>query len=348
MATTRGPVKADGMRGPSWYEPDGTPGPALLECLRAAVAAPSIHNTQPWRFRLRGDIIDVFADRRRQLTTIDSHGREMFVSVGAAVFNLRLALRAQGRDPRVRLVPDPAEPDMAARVTIDRASPAPRSAKVLAEAIGRRHTNRRPFADKPLPYGTMEELTGAATAEHATLLPVDPALRAGVLSLTRTAENRMRTDPRYRAELAAWTTPGGIGRRDGVPRQAFGPRDTDSALPLRDFALGHGTPTATVAFEPEPTLILLFTAGDAPADWLRAGAALQRVLLTATVRGLAATPLSQLLEVPKLRALLADSATGQVVQTVLRIGYPTTPALPTPRRPLAEVLLPAADDTLRT
>lgn len=181
---------------------------------------------------------------------------------------------------------------------------------------------------------------GQLDPEH--VLAIDPALRDGVLSLTRTAENRMRTDRRYQAELAAWTTPGGVGRRDGVPRQAFGPRDTDRALPLRDFALGHGAAAATVAFEPDPTLILLYTTGDTPRDWLHAGAALQRLLLAATMRGLAATPLSQLVEVPRLRALLADSATGQVVQTVLRIGYPTTPALPTPRRPLDEVILAGA------
>jgi nitroreductase len=85
-------------------------------------------------------------------------------------------------------------------------------------------------------------------------------------------------------------------------------------------------------------LVLLFTAGDGPADWMRAGAALQRVLLTATVRGLAATPLSQMLEVPKLRGLLADTVIGQVAQSVLRIGYATTPAPPTPRRPVEDVI----------
>jgi hypothetical protein len=138
--------------------------------------------------------------------------------------------------------------------------------------------------------------------------------------------------------------PGGVSRQDGVPRQAFGPRDLHAALPLRDFALGHGAPTGTVAFERDPTLILLFTKGDAPAGWVRAGAARQRVLLTATLRGLAATPLSQLLEVRKLRALLADSITGEVVQTVLRIGYPTTPAPATPRRPIQEVIVTASDD----
>jgi nitroreductase len=327
------------MRERFWYEPDGTPAPALLECLRAAVAAPSIHNTQPWQFRLRDDAIDVLADRRRQLTTLDPEGREMLVSVGAALFNLRVAVRAHGREPRLRLLPDPAAPDLAATVQIDHPATGSSAAETLITAIPRRHTNRRPFADKPVPHGTLEELAGAATAEAATLLVADLALRTAILSLARTAENRLRTNPRYRAELAAWTTPGGLGRRDGVPRQAFGPRDPHETVPLRDFALGHGFPTANVAFEQDPTLILLFTDGDTPADWLRAGSALQRVLLTGTQRGLAATPLSQLLEIPRLRALLTDSLTGQIAQTILRIGYATTPTPPTPRRPISEVII---------
>ena len=324
-----GTGEADRMRG------------TVREWLVAATSAPSIHNTQPWLFRPRDDAIDVLVDRRRQLAALDPDGREMCVSVGAAVFNLRLAVRAHGYEARVRLMPDTGEPDLMASVSIGPAAPPPAAVVALAEAIPRRHTNRRPFADRPVPFGVMQELAGAAVAEGAALLAVDPPLRDGVLSLTRTAENRMRTDPRYRAELSAWTTPGGVGRRDGVPRQAFGPRATDRALPLRDFALGHGAPTAVVDFEPDPTLILLFTDGDSTVDWLRAGTALQRILLTATTRGLAATPLSQLLEVPRLRTLLTDSATGQVVQTVLRIGYPTTPALATPRRAVDDVVLPA-------
>src|SRR6185503_2463791 len=132
------------------------------------------------------------------------------------------------------------EPNLAATVDIGRAATENAAAQALAAAIPHRHTNRRPFADRPVPYGTLEELAGAATAEGAALLAVDPALRSGILSLTRNAENRMRANPRYRAELAAWTTPGGFGRRDGVPRSAFGPRDSHAALPLRDFALGQG------------------------------------------------------------------------------------------------------------
>lgn len=323
----------------AWYRADGTPGSALRGCLLAATAAPSIFNTQPWLFRAYAGGIDVLADRRRQLATLDPTGREMLVSVGAAIFNLRITVRACGRCVQVRLRPDPREPDLAARVTLGGPAAVDPAVRQLAGAIARRRTNRRPFADRPVPDPVLAELADAAVAEAATLETADPSLREGVLSLARTAENRMRGNPRYRAEVAAWTTPPGRDRRDGVPREAFAPRDRHAALPLRDFAVGHGAATPIVAFEPEPTIIMLSTAGDSTADWLRAGAALQRVLLVATGHGLAATPLTQMLEVPRLRALLEYSATGRVVQTVLRVGYPLTPAPATPRRPLDEVIV---------
>ena len=95
----------------------------------------------------------------------------------------------------------------------------------------------------------------------------------------------------------------------------------------------------SVEFEAKPTIVLLYSVGDKTVDWLGVGAALQRVWLTATVRGLAATPLTQVTEIPQLRALLADSATNRWVQSVLRIGYPTTETAATPRRPLAEVIV---------
>ncbi len=318
------------------------PSPVLRQCVLAATAAPSVHNTQPWLFRLRPDAIDVLVDRNRQLHSLDPQGREMYVSVGAAVFNLRLALRASGWRTEARLTPD-VNADLAARVKISGSVRITPAALALAEAIQRRHTNRRPFTDKPVADEIITELARAAATEGADLMVTDGPLRDGVLSLTRTADNRMRRDKTYRAELAAWTTAGGVGRRDGVPRQSFGPRDKDAALPMRDLGLGIGAATAVVEFESEPTILLLFTVGDTPADWLRAGAALQRVWLTGTVRGLAATPLTQVTEIPQLRELLAESATGRVVQTVLRIGYPSVPAAATPRRSLDEVVIADAN-----
>src|SRR5215470_1960714 len=124
----------------------GAPGKPLTECLRAATAAPSVHNTQPWLFRPRGNAVDVLVDRRRQLRALDPSGREMFVSVGAATFNLRVALRAHGWRTEAAVTPDPAEADLAARVAVTGPAAGTPAVVALAEAIPRRHTNRRPFA----------------------------------------------------------------------------------------------------------------------------------------------------------------------------------------------------------
>jgi hypothetical protein len=313
--------------------------PALIQtCVAAATAAPSVHNTQPWLFRLYAGGVDVFVDRSRRLTALDPAGREMYISVGAAVLNLRIALRARGWLTNVEVTPA-GHPDLAARVQVAGPAEITAGVRLLDGAIAARHTNRRPFADRPVPPATITELAAAAAIEGASLLVADSGLRDAVLSLIRTADNRLRADEHYRAELAAWTTPPGLGRRDGVPRAAFGPRDQSGALPLRDMALGHHAATSLVEFEPEPTIVLLYTHGDTPADWLRAGAALQRLWLAATVRGLAATPLTQATEIPVLRDLMTNSAADWVVQTVLRLGYPTGPALPTPRRAVSEVLI---------
>lgn len=318
----------------------GIPDSDLREGVLAATAAPSVHNTQPWLFRLRADGVDVFVDRRRQLPTLDPDGREMYISVGAAVFNLRVALRARGWRTDARFAPLQAL-DFAAQVDVRGAVDVTAAARALASAIPRRHTNRRPFADMEVPAEVMGELVRAAAAEGGELVFTEGTLRHGVISLTRTADKRQRQRVAYLAELAEWTTPGGVGRQDGVPRQAFGPRVRDAALPLRDLGFATGAPSVAVEFEAEPTIALLYSAGDEPADWLRIGAALQRVWLTATLRGLAATPLTQLTEIPRLRALLADSAADRAVQSVLRIGYPTSGAAATPRRGLDEVIIEA-------
>jgi hypothetical protein len=161
--------------------------------------------------------------------------------------------------------------------------------------------------------------------------------RRTVLDLVRDAELRWRADPRYRAELTTWTDPA-LDRRDGVPRAAVGPWDALETLPLRNFGLTHPTePRRTARFEPDPVLVLLSTPEDSRRDWLRAGQALERVLLTATVRSLATTPMSQPLEIPELRAVLA--AGEGYPQVILRVGYGRAcPA--SPRRPLADLIMP--------
>jgi hypothetical protein len=319
-------------------------GPDLVACVRVATTAPSLHNSQPWRFRIGPHGVDVHADRRRQLDVLDPAGRELLISVGAAVFTLRLAIRGAGYLTHTTLFPDPADPDFVARVAVRRPMAPTPAAEALVTAIPHRHTNRWPFARSVVPADAVERLADAARREGATLSVANAVSRNAILSLSQEADRALRAKGRYRAELARWTTPH-RGRRDGVPSTAIGPWDAMEILPVRDFGLlqpHRDRPAAQ--FEPYPTIMVLSIDGDTRPHWVNAGQALQRVLLTATWLNLATTPISQPVEIPAIRRMLTDSRTGSWAQMVLRIGY-GRPAAATPRRPLTEVLVAGDEGT---
>lgn len=319
---------------------DGSPGLALRQCLEAAAAAPSIYNSQPWRFRLRQDGVDVLADHSRRLNVVDPRGRELLISVGAAVLNLRIAMLAHGRMPVLRLFPSPAEPDLVAQITIGAHVRVTETVEALARAIPRRHTNRRPFAEIAVPPGVMSDLVVAAKAEGGELTVADDAGQQAILSVIRTADAHWRAQPSYWAEIAEWTEAGN-DRCDGVTPEAFGPWSAGETMPLRDFGLVQPTRRRQiVGFERMPTIVVVSTRADTPEAWVRAGLALERVLLTATVRGLASTPMTQALELEELRRVLVNPAGGKVPQAVLRLGY-GPPCPPSRRRPLSQMLVPA-------
>ncbi len=323
--------------GASPERPDGTHSRILNNSLAAAILAPSIHNTQPWLFRLSDGSVDVLADRRRQLGAIDPDGRAMFVSIGAALLNLQVALRARGRASKLLLLPDSGDPDLCATLQLGQRVPVGAPARTLAGAIRRRHTNRRPFNAEPVPNADLTALVGAAMAEDGSLLVPDPATRHDVLNLVRAADRQQRSDNRYRAELAVWTS-SIQGQADGVPEEAFGPRPDPAKLPLRDFGLVYNGHRRSAPFEPTPTIAVLYSRGDEPIDWLRTGMALQRVLLTATIRGLATTLMTQPIEIPTLRTHLVAPHEPRVAQAVIRLGYARAVS-GTPRRAITSVVV---------
>jgi len=266
----------------------------------------------------------------------DPSGRAAHIACGAALFNLRLAAAVAGQGADVRLLPDPREPLLLATVRLAgpyRAAPADSE---LHAAIDRRHTNRQPFSSRPVPPGVLAGLAQAASLEHAILHTLDHDEAVRVLNLAAGAERAQLADPGYRAELARWA--GGQRDRDGIPDSALGPRSPDSPTPVRDFTPGPQSQLVRYAwFEGTPQLAVLSTRSGSRAGWLRAGQALQRVLLTATAREIATCPLTQPLETGDAWLVRDPRSGSEQPQMILRLGY-GLPVPPTPRRPPGDIL----------
>ena len=312
--------------------------PTLLrQLIGAAVAAPSVHNTQPWLFRIDGDTIHLFADPSRQLQAQDPDGRALLMSCGAALLNLRLAAEHFGRTSNVTLAPSD-DVNHIASVDLHGEVSARAMVDELFAAIPHRHTNRNPYEDRPVPPAVLEALAEAASQEGAIFYPVtEPSERRRLVDLIHDAD--AVADPTVVAETKNWT---GVEstRPDGVPAESLGPIPQSPATPHRDLAPGRVISGRGFAvFENDPTLAVLTTGRDDHSAWVAAGQALQRVLLVATVEGLVATYANQALEAPGLRWLVRDP--DQPIgfpQMLFRIGYaPAAPA--TPRRPVEEVIV---------
>ena len=304
----------------------------------AAVLAPSTHNTQPWLFRCTPAGIELRADPERALSAADPDRRELVLSCGAALFNLRTAIHALGTHPATTLLPRREDPDLLALVRpFGTTQPDPRLVR-LADAIPRRHTNRTPFGGDLVPPSVVTALRHAAEVEQAWLPRLNRHQLDGLLELVHKSHQIQIGDPDFLAEWQHWTRRDNRSR-DGVPVYAGGISPTaDDQWVLRDFSATNGTRDHTVKAS-EPLVVVIGSFADGRMDRLRAGQAMQRVLLTAGTAGLDASFISQPVEVAPARAELRKLLGGGLwPQIVLRLGH-GEPAPWTPRRPLADVML---------
>jgi hypothetical protein len=318
---------------------------ALRRAAVRAVRAPSVHNTQPWRFVLGRETLEIHADPARQLRVLDPRGRQMTLSCGCALFNARVSLAASGFGAHIERFPDPANPALVARVVVrDAAAPPHYELAHLDAAIDERSTNRRKFFDEPVPDDLIQTLVDAAVQEGAEAVEVRlPEHRLAAARLSQQADQIENADPAYRAELRAWTSDD-PRRSDGV--QAFAVphvgAGSEDDLPIRDFdTRGMGwLPTQTHS-SLNQSLLLLGSLDENRMAWLRTGEALERILLEIADRRYAASPLTQVIEVTRTNELLCQELDLVMhPHVLLRVGLAPA-ATRTRRRRLVNVLTEA-------
>ena len=323
--------------------------------LRYAILAPSGHNTQPWLFKVVGNnVIEIYADRSRALPLVDPDDRELIISCGAALYNLRLAANHFGIADEVQLLPDKNnDPDLLARISLKDDTQG--NIKIQAEqdaplfqAIIKRRSNRSPFENRRLPEDLLVSIKDSAKTNGAWLDVIDDDdenRKNALADLISQGDRIQLSDKRFRRELAAWIHPNRSKSRDGMPGYAHGmTHDMASNIGpflIRTFDIGKGQAAKDKELASgSPVLTVLGTDADEPLNWIQTGQALARILLQARARNVWTTYMNQPIEVSELRpkVLQALGRSTGFPQLLIRMGYGKE-VKPTPRRKIDDVIV---------
>lgn len=312
---------------------------AIRQLVGAAVQAPSSHNTQPWLFRPTSAGLDLLADRTRALPVNDPYDRELTISCGAALHNIEVAARHLALRPSTVLLPDPADHDLLATTSLEPDPDVPADERTWFGSLGQRRTTRGPLT-APGDLAAFDDLI-PSTMHGVTFTPIAAPDRAEIANLVAEGDRAQFADPRWRRELASWMHPRRRGDGLVVPEVV----GVATRAVVTAFDLGKSTAGTDVDLvHAAPLLMLVTSERDDAEAWLQTGQALERFLLTATSRGLAAGYLNQPCQVPELRVRLQHVVpTVGFPQLIVRVGTPGDQDRATPRRPIDDVLLEAGN-----
>jgi hypothetical protein len=315
--------------------------------LRYAILAPSTHNTQPWRFSIDQNGIEVYADYTRRLPVADPGSRELLMSIGAAVMNLRVAAAHFDLSCRVDYDHSGGSERPLAMVSFTPAArgvhpDAPLAA--LFPALRRRHTNRRPFLISRVPAALLQDLERASRGFLTELVvSTDGKRNEQVANLVAAGDRILQADPAYRRDVAEWVRTDWTGRLDGIPGTALGVTGVASTLApwtTRVLDLGKKRAAEDRNLCVEAPALVVLAGEDAPPHFLDAGELLERLLLTLTLSGLQTSYFNMPVQVPDLRLQLRSTLElSSWPQLLLRVGYCLAEGPRTPRRPVEDVLM---------
>lgn len=313
----------------------------IMDAVGLACRAPSLHNSQPWRWVAQGSSLHLYADLTRVLTVADPEGRQMYLSCGAALDHFAVAMTAAGWHTSVQRFPDALDPYHVATMEFRRATEVSEDSRARAAAISRRRTDRRAF-DRPAGWPETESRLRKAVIPYQVMFDIVlDAARPTLAQASMLTEAIRANDPSYTAELNWWTA--SVASDEGVPRTALTSAAASDRVDVqRRFPTTHGYRGSDDVRVDRSRIVVLSTHHeDARLDVLRCGEALSAVLLDCTVAGLATCTLTHMTELAPSREIIRG-LTGQrgTPQLLIRIGQTSVTDeefVPTPRKPLADV-----------
>jgi nitroreductase len=318
--------------------PRGSPIEAQLGfLLRYAILAPSVRNTQPWAFSVRGNRVHLIADSRKTQPVADPDRRELYISIGCALENLLVAAEHFGFGHGIAYFPERGAPDLVATVSFEPGGTLSeaRAGATLASIL-RRHNDDGVFRPAPVPEWLRMRLLACCTEpDLQILLTGDRPFRHWIDALTLEADRADFADPGFRRELKHWIGRGVFGSppvREQLQRAASAQVELAEHVARRDHAI----------VESAALLGLICATGDSPLLRVRVGQLFERLWLTATAMGVSINPMSQTMRHPRLRATVAEllPSAGWTPQHLFRVGFGSSTGEPhTPRRPLDDVVV---------
>ena len=318
--------------------------------LRYAVLAPSTHNSQPWRFRPFAEGVEIYADYARRLPTVDPGNRELLMSIGAAIFTLRVAAERFGLSCRVSYNYSGDSERPLALATFAPAGEKGARDEGLASLfrwIPRRHTNRNAFLVSRVPETLLRRIRGMETGRQASVfVSTDGKVNQEVGDLVAAAERMLLADPAFRGDIAEWIRPNWTQKPDGIPGASLGLHGIAAAMgawTTRTLDTSKSRAAADRNLCTDAPGLVVLQCEDTVPHFLECGELLQKLLLTLTAEDLHHSYFNMPVQVPdvrvRLRALLGLSSWPQIL---IRIGFSLDVPAVTPRRPLSEVLLEGA------
>ncbi|MEU0543244.1 hypothetical protein ABZ319_25565 [Nocardia sp. NPDC005978] len=309
--------------------------------LHLASRAPSVHNSQPWRWEWQNGVLHLYSDRKRQLPLADPRGRQLVISCGAMLQHARTAFLTLGWGTEITLLPERERPDHLAALRFRAGPELPDAVRIRAEAIPERYSERRPMRAPRDWSETPDELAHLAARFEILLDVLDENARAELTKMSGRTAALQRYDMPYQAELRWWA--GHSEQSTGIPERALIAPATAALVAVgRDFPQPEGAAAPVDRTPDAATLLVLSSPADTPADWIRTGGALSIVLLECTVAGTATCTLSHITELAQARNLIAGLLPDHTVpQLVIRAGTAPGdgPRIATPRLPVSDFLV---------